>query len=284
MGAAGSRPFPPKSTFQGKVALPDHCLCSNPHKCLISFGCYPELRSIRLRFSISDTGIGIDPEQCHRLFQAFSQIDASTTRKYGGSGLGLAICKRLVELMDGEIGVNSQPGQGSTFWFELPFAQQLLSRAVEASSPPEVTTHATQSQPTVTNLDGADQYTVQPLVLVAEDNPINQKLTARLLKKFGYQTQVVPNGKEAVETLTRKTYAAVLMDCQMPEMDGFEATRTIRQQESAETTPHIPIIALTANAMQGDKEKCLAAGMDDYLAKPIKPALLKATLARWISN
>ena len=134
--------------------------------------------SIRLRFNVSDTGISIDPDQCHRLFQAFSQIDASTTRKYGGTGLGLAICKRPVEFMDGEIGVDSQPGQGSTFWFELPFARQLLAHAVEASSPPEVTPHATQSQPTAiavepVGLDEADQYAIQPLVLVAEDNPIN---------------------------------------------------------------------------------------------------------------
>ena len=254
-----------------------------------------EKRSVRLRFSVSDTGIGIAPKQRHRLFQAFSQLDASMHREYGGIGLGLAICKRLVHLMQGTIAVDSEPGRGSTFWFELPFTQpQALdstsaSHVSEMPSSPPAPHQAETSSPTASpTVPAANNETAQQpdsaLILVAEDNPVNQKLTVRVLKKLGYQAQVVPNGKEAVATVPRQPYAAVLMDCQMPEMDGFEATRTIRQQEAAQREARIPIIALTANAMEGDQERCLAAGMDDYLTKPLNPARLKDTLARWIAG
>ncbi len=372
-------------------------------------------------FTVRDTGIGIPPERRDRLFQSFSQVDASMTRRYGGTGLGLAICKKLVELMGGEIGVESTLGQGSTFWFTVPFAPpqtvvsnvppsytallgvrvlvvddnatnrtilhhylsswgmqngsveggwqalaQLrsavqqghpydlilldyqmpemdgleLARAIKAdpalaslklvlltsagprndSMPGQellaasLTKPIRQSQlfntlasligqtprsaprpprPLPTGLRGAEgngQNRVR--ILVAEDNIVNQKLVVRLLDKLGYRTDVAGNGLEVLEALSSIPYAAVLMDCQMPEMDGYEATQVIRRREAAAASvsvspssilSHLPIIAMTANAMQGDREKCLAAGMDDYVSKPINPLELKATLERWTS-
>jgi PAS domain S-box-containing protein len=378
--------------------------------------------SCMLHFSVRDTGIGIPPEQQNRLFQSFSQVDASTTRKYGGTGLGLAICKKLAEIMGGEIGVESTPGKGSTFWFtvrlerqstepqtgfsrpadlrglyalivddnltnRLILHQQLASweitadtaldgpqalymlRAAAAQGRPYDFALLDFQMPMMDGLElarairadaslaaiklllltsagqpsesqrayeaGVDAYLTKPVrqahlfdclttimgkmprtrpiftphitprippepttrsrlpILVAEDNVVNQKLAARLLAKLGYRADVVANGKEAVAALARIPYAAVLMDCQMPEMDGFEATRAIREKEAllaaqltvhATPAPHVPIIAMTANAMQGDKEKCLEAGMDDYISKPIKPEELKATLARWTAR
>ncbi|MBI3799425.1 MAG: response regulator [Deltaproteobacteria bacterium] len=377
-----------------------------------------------LQFAVRDTGVGITPERQGQLFQSFSQLDASTTRKYGGTGLGLAICKRLVELMGGEIGVESVPGQGSTFWFAVPFALPLtpvqtpppprapldgvrvlvvddnatnrrllqlylsswgieseevadgkqalahLHEAVEAGRPyqvalldyqmPEmdglelaahikaepalatlklvlltsvghreetrqalnVTLAATLTKPirqshlftTLTLVLGQPpQPAARPLrplltaqesgaeseqprlrILVAEDNAVNQMLIERLLDKLGYRADVVANGLAALQALISIPYAAVLMDCQMPEMDGYEATHVIRRREataaseslsSSSPSPlHLPIIAMTANAMQGDREKCLAAGMDDYISKPVKAGELKTILARWTAE
>jgi len=364
-----------------------------------------------------DTGIGIPPEYVDRLFQSFSQIDASTTRKYGGTGLGLAICKKLAELMGGTIGVASVPGQGSTFWFTIQvkegqtenrkdreiatqsrgdlrnlhvlivddnatnrlllrrqistwgmyadFAEdgmqalELLKTAFEKGEPYHLAlldlqmprmdglelAHAIRTTPAFTSIKlvlltsvgereeqerarqaGIDAYLtkpvrqarlltcltslmgqtpvsdtltasqenfpqlettdmggIRPLILVAEDNAVNQKLAIRLLEKLGYRADVVANGLEALEALSRISYQAVLMDCQMPEMDGYEATREIRRREvAASPTSRMPVIAMTANAMQGDREQCLEAGMDDYLTKPIKPEELRAMLKRWI--
>jgi signal transduction histidine kinase/CheY-like chemotaxis protein len=365
-----------------------------------------------LHFAVRDTGIGIPSEQRGRLFQSFSQVDASTTRKYGGTGLGLAICKRLVELMGGEIGVDSVPSQGSKFWFTVPFvpplaspqltlkpprdlqgvrvlvvddnatnrrllrlylhgwgmeseevaegqqALRVLHQAVQQERPYDValldyqmpgmdglmlarhlkadpglaslklilltsvaqreetrqalnvTLAAALTKPirrsslfnTLALVTGqAPQPAAHPLrplltppesgpeqgqprlrILVAEDNAVNQKLIERLLDKLGYQAEVTSNGVEALATLASAPYAAVLMDCQMPEMDGYEATRTIRQREATAILPtHLPIIAMTANAMRGDREKCLAAGMDDYISKPVKSGELKTILTRW---
>lgn len=374
-----------------------------------------------LRFSIRDTGIGIPLDRRDRLFQAFSQVDASTTRKYGGTGLGLVICKKLVELMGGKIGVDSVPGQGSTFWFTAPLLQQpaaaqaaitsprlslhdlrtlvvddnatnrtvlyhyltewglqcdtaengsqalaALRRAIKAGHPYDLVVldfqmpgmdgvalaHAIKTDTTLATVRlilltsigqrgqgeqarqaGIDAYLTKPvhhaqlfsavatvmgfappqdcaptpflsssptatapsprnrpLILIVEDNIVNQKLAARLLDKMGYRADMAANGLEALDAVASIPYAAVLMDCQMPEMDGFEATRTIRQRETTQpqtvkTNPtslsRLPIIAMTANAMEGDRDRCLAAGMDDYIAKPIKPAELKVILDRW---
>ena len=363
-----------------------------------------------LRIEVRDTGIGISPEEQSRLFQAFSQADGSTTRRFGGTGLGLAICRRLVDLMSGEIGVESAAGRGSTFWFTVRFAKaagtvkpavtpspralhrvraliiddnstnrqvlraQLPSwglrvdeaaggpagltclRAAAGTADPYRVLLLDMQMPDMSGLDvaravRADAATrdlpmllltswiepslnaasleagiltcmpkpVRPRrllealgkvfepatgaspgeepaatpgvpppapggrgrVLAADDNAVNKKLITRLLEKAGYIADAVENGREAVEAMRRVEYDAVLMDCQMPVMDGFEATSVIRAAESGRSR-RVPIIALTASAMESDRERCLAAGMDDYLTKPIKPAELAEVLARWV--
>jgi signal transduction histidine kinase/DNA-binding response OmpR family regulator/HAMP domain-containing protein/putative methionine-R-sulfoxide reductase with GAF domain len=364
-----------------------------------------EADGILARFEVVDTGIGISPEGQARLFQSFSQVDSSTTRRYGGTGLGLAICKRLTELMGGEIGVTSEAGRGSTFWFTVPLEKsttavadpptmlaglvgvpvlvvddnatnrlvlrQLLQgwrmvtdeaataadglarlrKAAEEGRPfrlaildlqmpdmdgltlarairsdPDVqalplillTSWGQHGEPQAARAAGVGAYLVKPVragqllecvarvlapapadpvkdtsgvaadapaplvrgrVLVAEDNAVNQRFVVRLLEKRGYRADVAANGREATLALGRAPYDVVLMDCHMPEMDGFEATQSIRQSEKG-TERHIPIIALTANAMQGDRESCLAAGMDEYLTKPVKVEELYAAIDR----
>lgn len=360
-----------------------------------------------VRFEVTDPGIGIAPEVVGRLFTPFSQADSSTTRRYGGTGLGLAIARQLVTLMDGEIGVESTLGAGSTFWFTVPLGASTRSstgskaasalhgarclvlglepssrdmlraqlvtwgmqtdvapdvasglarlRRAAHASPVEVViaderlgrsdgsalTHALTSDPTtagarlivVGSLDcppasdvgsaasgrlvrpirqtvlreclltvlagtnypperlatpplpfAADRAPGDdgPLVLLAEDNRVNQAVAERLLARLGYRVDSVANGRDAIEAVARRAYAAVLMDCQMPELDGYDAARGIRLLPGSEST--VPIIALTASAMAGDRERCLAAGMNDYLAKPIREVELAAKLARWTAS
>ncbi len=404
-----------KFTAQGEVVVevrtskPDF-LCGKNLTPAASTELSTPLTSIRLYFSVTDNGIGIPVDRRDRLFQSFSQVDASTTRKYGGTGLGLVICKKLAEVMQGEIGVESEPGKGSTFWFTVQleqqppktasvealadlrgmhalivddnatnrriFRRQLASWGVtseEAADSPQALTLLREAvaqgrrydfafldfmMPSMNGIElgrmikadpslahtklllltsagqrgdgqlareaGLDGYLTKPVrqthlwgcltkimggvssgestptslvtrhtveekkthsrlpILIAEDNPVNQKLAVRLLEKLGYRADVAGNGLEAVAAVECIPYAAILMDCQMPEMDGFEATRTIRGREE-DTTTHIPIIAMTANAMQGDKERCMEAGMDDYVSKPIKPETLKTVLAQWLA-
>ena len=365
----------------------------------------------RVRFEVTDTGIGMNEEQRSRLFQSFTQADASTTRRYGGTGLGLAISKQLVELVNGEMGVESEPGAGSTFWFEIPFEKQLeqaqhasmaredleglrvlvvddnatnreiihqhalswgmrdgtaedarsalslLKLAAEGGDPFDVAVLDMQ-MPGMDGLElaraikrdpalpgtrlvllasfgergearrakeaGISAYLTKPVrpshlydtlamvmgtpggtgqddempivtrhtileersrtrarLLVAEDNAVNQKVAVRILEKLGYRADVAANGLEAVEALARAPYHAILMDCHMPEMDGYEATREIRRHE-AETGRHIPIIALTASAMRKDRELAAEAGMDDYVTKPVKKEMLEDTLVKWV--
>jgi len=226
-----------------------------------------------VRFSVSDTGIGIETDRLDRLFRSFSQVDASTTRKYGGTGLGLAICKRLVELMGGQIGLESQPGRGSTFWFTVPIEKQSTG---QSSDPTGANTTEIVSSASVS----ADRMR-QLQVLIAEDNSVNQILALRLVQtKLGCNADAVTNGVEALEALERVDYDVVFMDCQMPEMDGYEATQAIRDPNSPVLNHDVTIIAMTAHVMKGDREGCLSAGMDDYIAKPVSAQSLADAIAR----
>jgi hypothetical protein len=221
----------------------------------------------RLRFEVRDTGIGIGPEAGARLFQPFSQADDSTTRQYGGTGLGLVIAKQIVEMMGGRIAYDSVPGQGTAFWFtvRLPLAPDR--------------TEATSLRP-----DPARRLAGR--VLLAEDNPVNALVAEEMLRSLGLDVASATNGREAVEAWAEGRFDAVLMDCQMPELDGFGATARIRAREAAEpngSAPgRTPIIALTANAFAEDRERCLAVGMDDFLAKPFSRDDLQELLERWI--
>jgi PAS domain S-box-containing protein len=351
-----------------------------------------------LRLAVTDTGIGIPPEQRDRLFKKFSQADASTTRKYGGTGLGLAICKQLAELMNGEVGLESESGKGSTFWatielpldpggvpsppdpeiagrralylnanplqldWEVQLAREmgivvtagspkgsdatlelgdhpidilLVDRTIADDALDRLRTVAKRADGTAAAVvlisepgdgnparaTGAGATVIRPLrsgtlaaaikraagltaaepvtaalaesspdsdegptrrVLLVDDNAVNQKVGAKMLERLGCRVDLAGNGLEAVEAWARVPYHLVFMDCQMPEMDGFEATAEIRRREPAGR--RTPIVALTANAMQGDRERCLSVGMDDYLAKPIKPDQLKAVLLRWVET
>ena len=228
-----------------------------------------------LQVAVSDTGIGIAPEMQAQIFEAFIQEDASTTRRFGGTGLGLSISKRLVELMGGRIWLESTLGQGSTFYFTLPLRRPLPSRALpEASAePPPVTTVAPPGQPS----------SAVHLLLV-EDNLVNQKVAIRLLERQGYTVTLAEDGLQAITAFADQTFDGVLMDLQMPGMNGLEATRRIREMEQARGGERIPIIAMTANAMAGDREACLEAGMDDYIAKPFNAKELTAKLDMWFKR
>ena len=215
---------------------------------------------------VVDSGIGIDPTRLEHMFQPFVQADVSTTREYGGNGLGLAIAKELVELMNGTIGADSEPGRGSTFWFEIP----LPAVAVEPQRGGARVVHLSERR------GGGDAA----LVLVVEDSPVNRLVAVRVLERCGFRAHVVNDGREALQALSTQRYDAVLMDCQMPDIDGYEATRELRRREGGGR--HTPVIAMTAHAMTGDRERCLEAGMNDYIAKPVRAQTLNDVLRRWI--
>ena len=212
---------------------------------------------------ISDSGTGISPEFKEKLFLPFSKGDESNSRKYGGSGLGLAISKQIVEAHGGEIGVNSEPGAGSVFWFEIPLT---LSQDIS---------EAPLKEPEVERVQKSNKR-----ILLAEDDMVNQFVAVRQLEQLGQKVDVVSDGHQVLNALDKQAYALILMDCQMPELDGLKATRLIREKGYSESD--LPIVALTANVFERDRENCFEAGMNDFLAKPVLLENLRDILVKWL--
>ncbi len=259
-----------KFTLAGEVAVMVECgeSCSPAERAGIprpaGSACGCGMEKVPLRISVRDTGIGISAENLGLLFEKFSQVDSSDSRRFGGTGLGLAISRELVELLGGKMGVETVAGQGSVFWFTLPL-------------PIAVTAGITRAEPAVPSphLDPGSS----PRVLVAEDNPINLRVATVMLEKIGIHADIAANGADAVELFRAQRYDIIFMDCQMPEMDGYSATAAIRQCQDPNRPP--VIIAMTADAMEGSRDRCLSAGMDDYIAKPVNRAVLAETITRW---
>jgi signal transduction histidine kinase/FixJ family two-component response regulator len=222
-----------------------------------------------VRFAVADTGIGIRPDRAQALFSPFVQADASTTRRYGGTGLGLAISKQLVELMGGKIGVESREGNGSTFWFTAVF-----------ETPPEVSSFPAEpaAGEGIAVPRGVSATGHAERILIADDNPTNRALALAQLEKLGYQADAVANGAEAMEALRQRGYDLVLMDAEMPAMDGYEATRRVRESGNS----RLPIIGMTAHTAPGDRDRCMRAGMNGFLSKPVDLEILAAALAKWL--
>ncbi|RMI00305.1 MAG: response regulator, partial [Calditrichaeota bacterium] len=266
-----------------------------------------DARQVALRFVVQDTGVGIPPEKLEHIFDRFEQVDDSLTRSYQGTGLGLAISRHLVEMMGGRIWAESPapptgqppsaeetvplPGPGSAFYFTVLLEAASLPEDAENGSHPvsaapetaaSVAEQAEEHPPPEDRLSREAPSPSRLRILLAEDNRINQRVAQRMLEKMGHEVIIAANGKEAVELLEKESVDVVLMDVQMPEMDGFTATEIIRQREK-ETGKHVPIIALTAHAMKGDRERCLEAGMDGYLTKPLKQKALRQALAQLVS-
>ena len=219
----------------------------------------------RISGSVADTGVGVPAEARESLFDAFTQVDSSSTRRYGGTGLGLAICNNLVKLMDGSLGYSDRPAGGSRFSFSL-----VLEGVESCVAEPESETLA------------PDSSLIAKPILVVEDSLTNQRVVCMLLEKWGYRSEVAENGQEAVDAFKAGSFGAIIMDCQMPVMDGLEATEAIRKLEDPST--RVPIIALTAGAMMSTRDRCLTAGMDDYLTKPVNAGKLQAVLQRWVAG
>jgi len=251
--------------------------------------------NVLLKISVEDTGIGISAEKCNKLFDAFTQVDASTTREYGGTGLGLTIVKQLCRLMDGDIEVSSKVGKGSVFNFYLK-VQLADNKPASSSVQLQENNGADNAILPLTNNAELDCSNVNKAkvnkgatkILLVEDNRINQRVALGLLKRLGYYADVATNGIHALTLLSAcqkdEPYQLILMDCQMPEMDGYQATQNIRDNKNETNHSNVAIIAMTANSMKGDKDKCLAAGMNDYLAKPINPQLLSEKIAHWLNR
>ncbi len=237
--------------------------------------------ALLLRFEVHDTGIGISKAAQGRLFDAFTQADENTTRCFGGSGLGLSICRELAGLMGGQLGVVSTPGIGSNFHFTVRVGHAAPADAAELE---RVEERPAGGLPMLrTQVDSRASGSGAPVILVVEDNPVNQRIATAVLKGLGYDYVLAENGVEALEQLADEPIDLVLMDCQMPEMDGYTAARCWRTIERDRGLARLPIIAMTAHAMQGEREKVLEAGMDGYLTKPVSRTLFERTLADWLA-
>jgi signal transduction histidine kinase/ActR/RegA family two-component response regulator len=235
----------------------------------------------KIEFRVKDTGIGIPADKLDRLFKAFSQTDPSNTRKYGGTGLGLAISSSLVQMMQGEISVKSEPGKGSEFYFTI---RAKKAQSPDILSPKQKKSYHTNGQESVQNSgprNDLPELNLNLSILVAEDNMINQKIVIQMLRKLGYQADIAGNGLEVLEAVKRQHYDFILMDMVMPEMDGLETTAKLRVVPGMKQPI---VVALTANAMQGEREKCIAAGMNDYLSKPFKIIDLENLIYKWFGD
>lgn len=227
-------------------------------------------QGVHLRFSVRDTGIGVSEEARERLFTPFTQADSSTSRRFGGTGLGLTICQRLIDLMGGKLALAETSEKGSTFFFTLSFLPAGNQQETQADR-----------QILALNHDPG-----QFRFLLAEDNPVNQMVACRQLEGMGYRVDAVQNGLEVLDALEQQSYDLILMDCQMPKLDGYETTRRIRSREDRREGQGraVPIVALTAHAMKGDRERCLEVGMNDYISKPFRKEQLKVMLNRWLGG
>jgi signal transduction histidine kinase len=258
-----------KFTDQGKVVIEATLLHENPEQ-------------VTLQITVRDTGIGIDPSKIDDLFQPFSQLESSTSRRFGGTGLGLAISKQLVELMGGEIGVRNhvqeENGTGAEFWFTARFEKApMQTQAMDLSVDDEAKSSVVQASLPVPNV--SDSH-----ILLVEDNTVNQIVGVTMLERLGHHVDVAANGEEALEALQKKLYDLVFMDIQMPRMDGHEATVTIRDPNSPVLDHRVPVIAMTASVLPEDRAACLRSGMNDFISKPIRPAELTTLLTRWLAR
>ncbi|MCK5348266.1 MAG: response regulator, partial [Desulfobacula sp.] len=227
----------------------------------------------QLKFEVKDTGIGIPKNRVDKIFKSFSQADTSTTRKFGGTGLGLTISKKLVMLMNGDIGVESLEGKGSSFWFTV---------TMQRCHKKDKSLQKTKNKKETTRQSLKEKSQKDARLLVVEDNIVNQKVISKILQNFGYIAQIASNGKECLAMLSEQDFDIVLMDIQMPEMDGLTATRLVRADNSTVLNPEVPIVAMTAHAMAGYREICLEAGMTDYITKPINPKILIEKISQYL--
>ena len=259
-----------KFTEKGEITIRVFPLKEEKQRCLI-------------QFEVHDSGIGINEEMQEKIFASFTQADSVTTRKFGGTGLGLSIAKQLAELMGGEIGLKSSAGKGSIFWFTA-----WLKRAVtEHEATPRSQVKGSVASADANNIDTSETVVppdANPQILIVDDNAINQLVAKGILGKLGFQIDTADDGQDCLDKLHRGTYSLILMDCQMPIMDGFEATKRIRQMAIQDAKYDLPIIAMTANAIQGDREKCINAGMNDYISKPLTSKGLTDMVNQWVRH